>query len=69
MRVKQFFSWVAAIAVSFGALTHNAQAAETNGWEVISTDDGFTTKRKSVEGSDILAVSYTHLTLPTILLV
>ncbi len=55
MRVKQFFSWVVAIAVSFGALTQNAQAAGTDGWEVISTNDGFTTERKSVEGSDILA--------------
>jgi len=55
MNTKQFFSWLVAIAVSFGALAHNAQAAETDGWEVISTDDGFTTKRKSIEGSDILA--------------
>jgi hypothetical protein len=54
MSVKQFFSWVVAIAVSFGALSHNAQAA-SNDWEVISTDDGFITKRKSVEGSSILA--------------
>lgn len=54
MNAKKYFSWVAAIAVSLAAFTSTAHAAAGE-WEIVSDSDGFVTKRKSVEGSNIFA--------------